>query len=567
MRRITILRSLVNFRAERMPGRLTKVMPPAGSGDGGTVTRANAAPQSKPSSLAALTIGQLLGTIPALTALELLHMKPITVVLPVTDETNPQDVAKLAQNVVVEELVQLVSNKKDCTNADGLSIEAGALFSGRLIERLVEVCTTEYLLVILPSEHLAWGERALERLVEVARDSGAGLVYSDYREQEGTELKDHPLSDYQPGSIRDNFDFGGAVLISRAGANRALNEPGRNSGELKWGGLYDLRLRLSRIAPIVHLPEPLYARLQADTRDTGERVFDYVDPSKRDYQIEMEAIATDHLRRIDALLVSEFHQAPIPDRQSFPVAASVIIPVRNRVKTITQAVKSGLSQKTDFDFNVVVVDNHSTDGTSEELARLALLDKRVVHLTPQRLDLGIGGCWNHAIYSRHCGSYAIQLDSDDLYSSTDTLARVIGAFRSGSYAMVIGAYKTIDFDLNELPPGLVDHREWTSHNGRNNALRINGLGAPRAFNVGVLRQFGFPNVSYGEDYAVALRLSRDYEIGRIYEPLYMARRWGGNSDSALPLTTMKRYDHYKDWIRTNEIRARQSLNGRSQTGL
>jgi glycosyltransferase involved in cell wall biosynthesis len=267
------------------------------------------------------------------------------------------------------------------------------------------------------------------------------------------------------------------------------------------------------------------------------------------------------LKRIGAYLAPEF-QIP-PERSiGFPVRASVVIPVRNRERTIEDAVNSALSQRTMFSFNVIVVDNHSTDRTSEILQEIESRDGRLIHLKPSRRDLGIGGCWNEAIYSSHCGEYAVQLDSDDLYSDEHTLETIVAKFGERAYAMVIGSYKIVDFELREIPPGLIDHREWTRENGRNNALRISGLGAPRAFYVPVLRQFGFPNASYGEDYAVALRISRDYEIGRIYDPIYYARRWEGNSDAALPLPTANRYDAYKDHLRTVEILARQRMNGR-----
>ncbi|HEV2664745.1 MAG TPA: glycosyltransferase family 2 protein, partial [Blastocatellia bacterium] len=382
------------------------------------------------------------------------------------------------------------------------------------------------------------------------------------------EVADHPLIDYQLGAVRDNFDFGSAILLSREEVLNALRDHGGISPGIRWGGLYDLRLKLSINSTIFRVPEPLYTRLAADLRASGEKIFDYVDPRKRDYQIEMEKIATEHLERIGARLEPSFANPP-ESREEFPVKASVIIPVRNRVKTIADAVRSALSQKTDFPFNVIVVDNHSTDGTTDLLRELAADEGadgngKLIHIVPTRTDYGIGGCWNEAVYSQHCGRYAAQLDSDDIYSSEHTLARIVAEFDSGKYAMVIGSYTIVDFDLKELPPGLIDHREWTRENGRNNALRINGLGAPRAFDVAVLRRIGLPNTSYGEDYAVALRVSREYEIGRIYDSLYFARRWSDNSDSALPLATMNRYDAYKDRLRTIEILARQRFNARKR---
>ncbi|HNG29871.1 MAG TPA: glycosyltransferase family 2 protein, partial [Blastocatellia bacterium] len=425
-----------------------------------------------------------------------------------------------------------------------------------------------YLLLILPGGAVELGARAAERFLQVAEDSGAGWLYSDFRRRDGEDISDHPLIDYQLGSIRDNFDFGSVVLLSRRAVNAALHHHGEVPESLNWGGLYDLRLKLSlsdlNASAVLRIPEPLYTRSVADARTSGEKLFDYVDPRKRDYQIEMEQIATAHLQRLGAWLEPEFAAVPESSEQ-FAVKASVVIPVRNRVKTIADAVRSALAQQTDFDFNVIVVDNHSTDGTTDALKALAAENPRLIHLTPTRTDLGIGGCWNEAVFSEHCGRYAVQLDSDDIYSGEQTLSRVVAEFDAGKYAMVIGSYTIVDFDLNELPPGLIDHREWTRDNGRNNALRINGLGAPRAFDVTVLRQIGLPNTSYGEDYAVALRLSRQYELGRVYDSLYFARRWSGNSDSALPLQTANRYDVYKDRLRTLEILARQNFNAEKHT--
>jgi glycosyltransferase involved in cell wall biosynthesis len=450
--------------------------------------------------------------------------------------------------------------------------KAGGFYSGALIKDLLDAWENDYLLLTLPGGEIEFGAQALERFVQVADDTGAGLIYSDFREKNADEVTDHPLIDYQLGSVRDNFDFGSVLLLSRKAVEKAISERGAMAPELNWGGLYDLRLKLSISSSIFRIPEPLYTRVATDLRASGEKLFDYVDPRKRDYQIEMEKIVTEHLKRIGAYLEPSFAEAPESNTQ-FPVKASVIIPVRNRVKTIADAVKSAMSQTTDFEFNVIVVDNHSTDGTTDVLRELAAdngssdgggkgrSSGRLIHIVPARTDYGIGGCWNEAIYSSHCGRYAVQLDSDDIYSSDETLARIVAEFDKGKYAMVIGSYTIVDFDLNELPPGLIDHREWTRENGRNNALRINGLGAPRAFDVSVLRRIRLPNTSYGEDYAVALRISREYEIGRIYDSLYFARRWSGNSDSALPLATANRYDVYKDRLRTIEILARQQLNG------
>ena len=364
----------------------------------------------------------------------------------------------------------------------------------------------------------------------------------------------HARIDYQAGSIRDNFDFGPVVAVSVD----ASREAGFDTN-CRWGGLYDLRLRISERRPVVRIPEPLYGASVVDSRPTGQKQFDYVDPKNRDYQIEMERIATEHLKRIGAWLEPNFMAVPTPpsSNREFPVRASIVIPVRNRERTILDAVHSALGQKTSFAFNVVVVDNHSSDRTGEILRGVS--DSRLVHVVPQRRDLGIGGCWNEAIYSQHCGRYAVQLDSDDMYINDAALERVVSELESGPYAMVIASYTMVDFSLQPIPPGLIDHREWTRENGRNNALRINGLGAPRAFDTSMLRQIGFPNVSYGEDYAAALRISRDYEIGRIYDSIYLCRRWEGNTDSALPLETANRYDAYKDWLRTMEIQARQGL--------
>jgi hypothetical protein len=474
-------------------------------------------------------------------------------------------VEALAASPVVSELVFInrehIALKLDRREIRKAQFIESDFFSGPAIAHLLDAVKTDYLLLALPGEQLEPGARALERMLQVADESGAGLLYSDFKDDVEGGLSDHPLIDYQLGSIRDGFDFGPVMIVSKRAADSVLREQGGVDQKLKWAGLYDLRLKLSIETSLLRIPEPLYRRAPVDRRASGERQFDYVDPGKRDYQREMEETASNHLKRIGAYLYPQFKSVP-PPAERFPVRASVVIPVRNRERTIRDAVMSALSQKTPFEFNVIVVDNHSTDRTTEILAELASKHSQLVHMKPRRTDLGIGGCWNEAVYSKECGEYAVQLDSDDLYSDDQTLQKIVAKLEQGPYAMVIGSYTIVDFQLNQLPPGVIDHREWTRANGRNNALRINGLGAPRAFHVPVLRQFGFPNTSYGEDYAAALRISREYEIGRINESIYFARRWEGNSDAALPLAVANRYDSYKDHLRTVEIRARQKANQR-----
>jgi hypothetical protein len=421
---------------------------------------------------------------------------------------------------------------------------------------LLAGAATRYLLYV-PRADLRPDLRAAARLLAVAEATGAGMVYADYAEIEGETLREHPVNDYQPGSLRDGFDFGPLVLISTAAARAAL----RKYGEIppcRWAGWYDLRLKLSTGREPFHLPERLCVLPEAVRAEEGH--FAYVDPRNRLYQEEMEVSATAHLKRIGAWLAPVFRDVPPPDHP-FPVEASVVIPVRNRVRTVGDAVKSALAQRTDFPFNVVVVDNHSTDGTTALLAELAGRSSILRHIVPERRDLSIGGCWNEALFSEACGRYAVQLDSDDLYQEDDALRRLVEVLRRENCAMAVGSYTIVDRELGEIPPGLIDHREWTDKNGRNNALRINGFGAPRAFDTAILRGIGFPNVGYGEDYAVALRLSREYRIGRIYESLYLCRRWEGNTDAVLTVEQANRHDAYKDRLRTIEIRARRRQNG------
>jgi len=397
---------------------------------------------------------------------------------------------------------------------------------------------------------------ALERMIQVAEDSGAGLVYTDYFDLKEGARKAHPLCDYQTGSIRDDFDFGPLLLIRTDAAKKALQKGNTN---YDYAALYDLRLKISQDYPLVHLNENLYTLEENDLRNSDEKMFAYVDPKNRAVQIEMEQACTEHLKAIGAWLKPVFEKIDM-NEGFFPVEASVIIPVRNRIKTVTDAIDSVLSQKTGFDFNLIIIDNHSTDGTTEAIAEKASKDNRIIHLIPEREDLGIGGCWNEGVQHAQCGRFAIQLDSDDVYSEENTLSKIVQAFYDQNCAMLVGSYRMCNFDLQTIPPGIIDHKEWTPENGRNNALRINGLGAPRAFFTPALRNIKVPNTSYGEDYALGLQFSRKWQIGRIYDVLYLCRRWDENSDAALDITKLNANNSYKDKLRSIEISARQKLN-------
>ena len=427
-------------------------------------------------------------------------------------------------------------------------------------EQLAEAitCTDKpYILLIQGGTTVEFHPNALLRWIRAAQDTGAAMVYTDFHETDGQTSRPHPTIDCQPGSLRDDFDFGPAVLYRTDLLKKVVSEM---NTDYHFAALYDLRLRISREGRLFHLPEFLYAATETDTRRSGEKQFDYVNPRNREVQIEMERACTAHLKAIQAWLAPERTETVVSEGH-FAVECSVIIPVRNRAKTIADAVRSALGQQTEKPFNVIVVDNHSTDGTTEILREIAASDHRLVHIVPKSTALGIGGCWNEAIQSSHCGRFAVQLDSDDLYLNKGVVQQIIDTFHSEKCAMVIGSYRMVDFALQPLPPGLIDHREWTPENGPNNALRINGLGAPRAFYTPVLRENLLPNTSYGEDYAVGLAISRRYKIGRIYDPLYLCRRWEGNSDAALSIEKINANNFYKDSIRTIELLARQQLNG------
>ncbi len=426
------------------------------------------------------------------------------------------------------------------------------------LRQLADETDTPYILLYTKQYELKLGYYALTRMLTVAEDTGATMVYADHRIQlPDGKVEAHPLIDYQLGSVRDDFAFGSLLLLRTEDVKEYFAS--EHLKEYEFAGLYDLRLYLSRKQLPVHISEILYTEIEDDTRLSGQKQFDYVDPRNRRRQIEMERACTRHLKAIGALLApDEFDEIKF-DEEEFPVEATVVIPVRNRVRTIEDAIRSVLKQETTFPFNLIVVDNHSDDGTSAVID--GIIDNgQLIHLVPNRDDLGIGGCWNLAVHHPQCGRFVVQLDSDDLYSGTDTLQRIVDAFREQKAAMVIGSYRMTNFQLETLPPGLIDHREWTPQNGRNNALRINGLGAPRAFYTPVLRKIQIPNTSYGEDYALGLMIGRRYRIGRIFEELYLCRRWEGNSDAALSTEKVNKNNLYKDQLRTTEIMARQALN-------
>ena len=444
----------------------------------------------------------------------------------------------------------------------GVTILSGvSLRSTETLRSIAEAVSEKFILIYTKDMPLEMGMFALDRIVAIAEDTGADMLYADHYKlvagEGGQPLrKKHPLIECQKGALRDDFDFGSVLVFRSTSFKRAVRAM---ETDYEFGALYDLRLRMKNI---VHVNEYLYTEIETDARKSGEKLFDYVDPKNREVQIEMEKVCTAHLKRIGAWLEPKFMEPDINDfgQNEFPVKASVVIPVFNRIRTVRDAVESALSQVCSFPFNVIVVDNHSTDGTTSLLEEMAAADSRLVHVIPARYDLGIGGCWNLAVHHEECGEYAVQLDSDDVYSGNDTLQKIVDAFSQHKCAMVVGTYQMTDFQMNPIPPGVIDHKEWTEDNGRNNALRINGLGAPRAFWTPLLRKLNLPNTSYGEDYALGLRISRNYRIGRIYDVLYCCRRWDGNSDAALDIEKVNANNLYKDRIRTWELEARIRMN-------
>lgn len=467
-------------------------------------------------------------------------------------EQAAKTVAGLKQSEFIGK-IYLLATDASLQPIDGCEIIViDSIQSTETIRKIAEKSDAYYSLIYLKSTVLQLGYFAVERMLRIAADSQAGMIYTDYFAVANGEKKNNPVIDYQEGSLRDDFNFGSLLLYCADALKEAAS---RMDISYHFAGQYDLRLKVSQNRSLVHINEYLYTEIEDDTRASGQKIFDYVDPKNRDVQIEMEKACTQHLKDVGAYLEPKFNAIEF-NKGNFEFEASVIIPVRNRVKTIRDAIASVLKQKTSFPFNLIVINNHSTDGTNEAIDEFKG-DSRLIHIVPERDDLGIGGCWNMGVHHAKCGKFAVQLDSDDVYSGEDTLQKIVDAFYAQNCAMVVGTYQMTDFSMNPIPPGIIDHREWTPDNGRNNALRINGLGAPRAFYTPVLREIKVPNTSYGEDYALGLNISRNYQIGRVYDVLYLCRRWEDNSDASLDVVKMNGHNTYKDRIRTWELQARK----------
>ena len=482
-------------------------------------------------------------------------MSKVNCFIPYSGQDNISDlISDLKSSDLVKNIFLLSTERAEVT--DSTTIKVTDLWSTNTIQEISKHSDAEYSLIITNETKTEFSQFAIERFYNIANDVNAGMVYSDYYEVKENKRSQHPVIDYQSGSLRDDFNFGSVLFYNSEALKEAAS---RMNGNYSFAGLYDLRLKVSENNPLFRVPEMLYTKVETDLRKSGQKQFDYVDPKNRKVQIEMEEAVTEHLKNIDGYLEPKFDEVKF-DEENFEVEASVIIPVKNRAKTVGDAIESVLKQVTKFKFNLIVVDNYSDDGTSEIIKGFADKDDRVVRLVPARKDLGIGGCWNEAVHSKYCGKFSVQLDSDDIYADENTIQTVVDAFYEQKCGMVVGTYKMTNFKLEEIPPGIIDHKEWTPDNGRNNALRINGLGAPRAFYTPLLRKIKIPNTSYGEDYAVGLAISRNYQIGRIYHPIYMCRRWEGNSDAALDVAKMNAHNTYKDRIRTIELTARINKN-------
>jgi hypothetical protein len=481
----------------------------------------------------------------------------LTVFLPYDgNELTLHFIEELKKSCLIEDIFLLVSKELKTNPPDCKTLFIDSLYSSNTLKLISKNTNTDLILFFIKEVLIKLHSNALERFISVIKDTNAGIIFSDFYETKSGVREAHPLIDYHLGSLRDDFDFGSIIFIQSEALLKSLGNENHN---YLYAGLYNSRLLISEYYPIIRIQEFLYEVFRNDLRYSADNHFDYIDPQNRDVQIEMEKAVAEHLKHIGAYLTPEFEMLDSCDND-FEYEASVIIPVKNRAKTISDAVESVLKQKTNFPFNLIVVDNHSNDGTSDILSNYTIKNKNIIHLLPDSDYLEIGGCWNEAIINKKCGRYCIQLDSDDIYYDDNVLKEIIDLFRKEKLAMIVGSYKVTDFDFKDQPPGIVAHKEWTTENGRNNALRINGLGAPRAFYTPLIRKIRFPNVSYGEDYAVCLAISRNYQIGRIFDPIYICRRWDGNSDASLSIEKQNLYNAYKDRLRANEILARQRLN-------
>jgi hypothetical protein len=482
--------------------------------------------------------------------------KCVNCFIPFSDKAQVEQTVKGLMESSLVNKIFLLATDANAGNIEGCqTVTIDSMKSTGTISKIANLADSEYTLLYTKESTLQLGMFALERMVKIAGDTGALMVYADHFQVVDGVKKNAPVITYQMGSLRDDFNFGSVMVYK----SEALKEAQKQMDtDYKYAALYDLRLKVSQKGDLVHINEFLYTEVENDNRRSGEKIFDYVDPKNRAVQIEMEQACTSHLKAIGGYMKPEFKKIEF-DKGDFEFEASVIIPVFNRIKTIEDAVKSVLMQKTNFKFNLIIVDNHSTDGTYEAIEKFAS-DPRLIHVVPERRDLGIGGCWNMGAHHPKCGKFAIQLDSDDVYSGQDTLQKIVDAFYEQNCAMVVGTYMMTNFNMEMIAPGIIDHKEWTPENGRNNALRINGLGAPRAFYTPVLRDVKVPNTSYGEDYALGLNISREYQIGRLYDVLYHCRRWEDNSDASLDIVKMNAHNTYKDRIRTWELKARIAKN-------
>lgn len=458
-----------------------------------------------------------------------------------------------------EQVKQTVDNLKKQDLVNEIFFLEGDMRSTTNMKFIAERATTDYTLIYTKYTTLSFVLFGLERMVCLIEDAGADMIYSDHFNKVGDAVTQAPVIDYQLGALRDDFDFGSVLLYRSSALKDAVS---RMNVDYQFAGLYDLRLKVSQKGDLEHINEYLYYDVELDNRKSGEKLFDYVDPKNRGVQIEMEQAVTQHLKDINGYLEPKFADVDMTP-EGFEYEASVVIPCKNRVRTIGDAIRSALSQKVrpEYKYNVIVVDDNSEDG-SVDVIKQFVNDERIVFIQQDKTWHAIGGNWNVALHHPKCGKFAIQLDSDDTYADENTVQKFIDAFHEQNCAMVVGTYRMTNFNGETIPPGIIDHKEWTPENGRNNALRINGLGAPRAFYTPMLRTINFPTTKYGEDYAVGLRVSREYQIGRIYDVVYNCRRWDDNSDANCDLVAMNNNNFYKDHIRTWELKARIQMNNK-----